>query len=87
MSDDAIERILEDAYQMGRTDANLKTDDYKVLMPKMKKKLAQQIRSYVSEKEFEAYKRGIEDEIKCVENSGEHVDLQAKMAEQRRKIG
>lgn len=34
-----IHKILEDAYEMGRSDTLLKTNDHAELMPKMKKKL------------------------------------------------
>ena len=31
------------------------------------------------EGKHEGYKKGVEDEIKCVETSGEHLDLQKKL--------
>lgn len=87
MSDDAIQKLL---YRLG-ADITLTIIQYPDAKQYREKKLtesveeaAQQIRSIISEKEFEAYKRGVEDEIKCVENSGEHVDLQAKLAQQRK---
>lgn len=33
----------------------------------------------IEEEKFESYKKGINDEIKCVETSGEHLDLQKKL--------
>ena len=35
----------------------------------------------------EAYKKGVEDEIECVETSGEHLDLQAKLKKGSRGLG
>ena len=43
------------------------------------------IRTLLAHREQEAYKKGVMDEIKCVENSGEHADLQNKIREEKHK--
>jgi len=43
--------------------------------------------SYFQSKIYEAYKKGVADEIECVETSGEHLDLQNKLkSKQQEKI-
>ena len=42
-------------------------------------KLKSFIQSVRDEAYFEGYKKGVKDEIVCVETSGEHLDLQKKL--------
>ena len=57
--------------------------DYKAVVVTQRdiEKLLALFESELKAREELGYKRGVEDEIKCVETSGEHLDLQKKLNE------
>lgn len=59
MNDTDLDKLLDDIYQCGRTDATLNVDDYSKLKPGMKAALA----ALVARREALAEKRGRKDEL------------------------
>lgn len=57
--EEEIDELLEDAYQLGKTDATINVDDHKVIMPKMKAKGHAVTREYAAGELDKIHDRGM----------------------------